>query len=216
MTIANKIQKLSICIFILLLFTVVVSYIFSVQLNLVPSCIPFFDGCTSISRSGRYYPVNMFFKSFLFLSGFCMLGYWYYHYLFFKHKNKCIQLNVLCGVLSVFFLFLYLIFLGDNSVYYKFFRKIGIFIYLLFSVLSGLMLSIIFYQHKKQFHSKCVYFKLYLNLLLTSTGILLFPFMIAKIENVSDLRNIISWNYFFLIQLNFLMSYFIWKSHPQT
>ena len=215
MNIKNKIEKLSIYIFILTVLTVIFSYFFSLKLNLVPSCIPFLDGCTSISRSGRYYPVNIFFKFFLFLSGFLIIFYWYYNYIFFKPKNKLIKLNFIFGILSIVFLFLYLIFLGDNSYYYKFFRKIGIFIYLLFSVISGLILSIIYYKQKKKFNSKLVNIKLYLNYLLTSCGIILFPFMVAKIENVSEIRNIISWNYFFLIQINFLLSHFIWKNYSK-
>ena len=209
----KKIQILSIYIFLLTVFTVILSYIFSLRLDLVPSCIPFVDGCTSISRSGRNFPVNIFFKFFLFLSGILILFYWYYNYIFFKKKNKLIKFNFIFGILSIFFLFLYLLFLGDNSYYYKFFRKIGIFIYLLFSVISGLILSIIYYKQKKIFNSKLVNIKLYLNCLITSCGIILFPFMIAKIENVSEIRNIISWNYFFLIQINFLLSHFIWKNY---
>ena len=212
----NKIEKLSIYIFTLTVFTVFFSYILSVKLSLVPSCIPFIDGCTSISRSGRYYPVNIFFKFFLFLSGFLILFYWYYNYIFFKRKIKLIKFNFILGSLSVLFLFLYLFFLGDNSYYYKFFRKIGIFIYLLFSVISGLILSIIYYKQKKIFKTKLVNIKLYLNFLLTISGIILFPFMIAKIENISEIRNIVSWNYFFLIQVNFLLSHLIWKNNSKS
>ena len=212
----TKIKTISICIFLLTVFTVILSYIFSLKLNLVSSCIPFLDGCTSISRSGRYYPVNVFFKFFLSLSGFLILFYWYYNYIFFKQKNRLIKFNFILGFLSVFFLFLYLIFLGDNSYYYKFFRRIGIFIYLLFSVISCLILSIIYYKQKKLFNSIFVNLKLYLNCLLTCSGIILFPFMIVKIENISEIRNIISWNYFFLIQLNFLLTYLIWKKNSKS
>ena len=211
----KKLKALSMVCFLLPIFTVIISYLLSIKLNLVVSCIPNIEGCTSISRSGRYYPVNIFFKFFLFLSGLLIIFYWYYNYIFFKQKNKLIKLNFIFGILSILFLFLYLIFLGDNSYYYKFFRKIGIFIYLLFSVISGLILSIIYYKQKKKFNSKLVNIKLYLNYLLTSCGIILFPFMIAKIENVSEIRNIISWNYFFLIQINFLLSHFIWKNYSK-
>ena len=55
-----NIRYLSLIVFVLPLFTVVISYIVSVRLNLVSFCIPNLDGCTSISRVGRYEPVKYF------------------------------------------------------------------------------------------------------------------------------------------------------------
>ena len=48
--------------FLLPIFTVIISYLLSIKLNLVVSCIPNIEGCTSISRVGRYEPVKYFFK----------------------------------------------------------------------------------------------------------------------------------------------------------
>ena len=70
-----NIRYLSLLVFALPLFTVVVSYIASVKLNLVSSCIPNLDGCTSISRVGRYEPVKYFFKPFMYLFGVFLLLY---------------------------------------------------------------------------------------------------------------------------------------------
>ena len=208
------IKNISFFIFLIPTITVILSYIFSLYLNLVPSCIPILEGCTSISRTGRYYPVNVFFKTLLFISGTLTLLYWYKNYIFFKDLNGSYFINITCilGIISIIFLFLYLIFLGENN-YYKFFRKIGIFIYLLFSIISELLLSIIYKMNYKHtlFKEKCVNNKLILSIFLLSIGIIFFPFMVMKIENISHLRNIISWNYFLLIQVNFLLTFIIWK-----
>tara|TARA_B100001173_G_scaffold149577_1_gene129689 strand:- start:1136 stop:1807 length:672 start_codon:yes stop_codon:yes gene_type:complete len=211
----NKIKYLSLFLFIVPTITIIISYIFSLYLNLVPSCIPPVDGCTSISRTGRYFPVNLFFKSSLFFSGILIFLYWFKNFHFFSNLNnrKLIHIAFFCGIVSILFLFMYLFFLGDHD-YYKFFRKIGIFIYLLFSVISEFILALIYYKNlkiKSLFDRFYIKFKLFLNILLVSLGIILFPFMIMKIDNVAELRNIISWNYFFLIQLNFLFTFLIWK-----
>ena len=71
-----NIRYLSLIVFILPLFTVVISYIVSVKLNLVSFCIPNIDGCTSISRVGRYEPVKYFFKPSMYLFGVFLLLYW--------------------------------------------------------------------------------------------------------------------------------------------
>jgi len=208
------IKTISLLIFIIPTFTVILSYIFSLYLNLVPSCIPMVDGCTSISRTGRYYPVNIFFKTSMFVSGILILFYWHRNYIFFKNFDNLylIKTAYIIGIISIISLFLYLIFLGEND-YYKFFRKIGIFIYLLFSIISEILLSIIYKKNCKHplFNEVIIKIKLSLSSFLVCVGIILFPFMIMKIDNVSNLRNIISWNYFFLIQINFLLTYMIWK-----
>ena len=211
-----KIKNLSVIIFFIPTFTVIFSYIFSSNLNLVPSCMPIIDGCTSISRTGRYYPVNYFFKSLIFISGIFIILYWYKNYFFFnKHfKSNLNKIALLIGLLSITFLFLYIIFLGESN-YYKFFRKIGIFIYILFAIISEFLLSIIYFKNRNYnlFSNNFIKIKLYLSSILTILGILLFPFMIMKIDNVTNLRNAISWNYFLLIQISYLSTYFCWKKY---
>ena len=211
-----KIKNLSVIIFFIPTFTVIFSYIFSSNLNLVPSCIPIIDGCTSISRTGRYYPVNYFFKSLIFISGIFIILYWYKNYFFFnKHfKSNLNKIALVIGLLSIIFLFLYIIFLGESN-HYKFFRKIGIFIYILFAIISEFLLSIIYFKNRNYnlFSNNFIKIKLYLSSILTILGILLFPFMIMKIDNVTNLRNAISWNYFLLIQISYLSTFFCWKKY---
>ena len=206
------IKKISLYIFLIPTITVIISYILSLNLNLVPYCIPVLDGCTSISRTGRYFPVNIFFKFFMFLSGILIILYWHLNLQNFKTKNRLSLINYayIIGLISIFFLFLYLIFLGENN-YYRFFRKVGIFIYILFSIIAELILAIIYFKKLNYFNINFTKFKLSLSIFLVILGIILFPFMIMKLENVSQIRNIISWNYFFLIQINYLITFFIWK-----
>ena len=106
-----KIKNLSFIIFLIPTLTVIFSYIFSMNLNLVPSCVPIIDGCTSISRTGRYFPVNIFFKTLMFITGVAILFYWHRNFKFFNslNNNKFIKITYILGLISVFFLFLYLI-----------------------------------------------------------------------------------------------------------
>ena len=71
-----NIKYLSLIVFALPILTVIISYIISVKLNLISFCIPNIDGCTSISRAGRYEPVKYFFKPFMFLFGVLLFIYW--------------------------------------------------------------------------------------------------------------------------------------------
>ncbi len=142
-----NIRYLSLIVFILPLFTVVISYIVSVKLNLVSFCIPNIDGCTSISRVGRYEPVKYFFKPFMFLFGVLLFIYWRENFLKLKIflKNNQLLITFIIGIFSVLFLFLYIFFLGESDIY-RFFRKIGIYIYIFFTVIAQLLLSIQYFK----------------------------------------------------------------------
>ncbi len=209
----ENIKIISFLVFILPIFTVLTSYFFSVKLNLVQFCIPNIDGCTSISRVGRYPPVSYFFKSSMFLYVFIFFLYWRFNY-FLLSKNKSLfiyKFTYLLGIFSVIFFFLYIYFLGEGD-YYKFFRRIGIFIYIFFTVISELLLSISYKKNYKFISNiKIINYKFYFNLILTTLGIIILPLVITKIIDYPNFKNIVSWNYFFLIQINFLITFFCWK-----
>ena len=73
----TKLRVLALICFILPTTTVIISYLISVKLNLVTACIPNIEGCTSISRAGRYIPVKYFFKPMMFLYAIFLFLFWY-------------------------------------------------------------------------------------------------------------------------------------------
>ena len=211
---------LSLIAFVLSLFTVVLSYIVSVRLNLVSFCIPNLDGCTSISRVGRYEPVKYFFKPSMYLFGVFLLLYWRENFLKLRlliNNNSQLLFTYIVGIISVLFLFLYIFYLGENNIY-RFFRKIGIYIYIFFTVVAQLLLAIqyIKLKNEKRLNYKFVKFKLLLSILLISFGIIVLPILVTKIENFPEIKNIISWNYFLFIQIYYLITFFCWKPQSHT
>ena len=200
-------KHLCIICFFLPLLTIIISFIWSANLNLVNWCIPNFDGCTSISRVGRYEPVVYFFKPLMLIYAIFLGLFWknYYELLNFDNINIS-KFSLLIAYCSILFLVLYIIFLGEGKLY-KFFRQIGIFIYIFFTVLT----QIIFSNKLKSlsyFNKKIGYLIYYYSLILGLVGLLLFPFMIMKIIEITNFKNIVSWNYFLLIQIYFLMIFF--------
>ena len=215
-----NIRYLSLIVFVLPLFTVVISYIVSVRLNLVSFCIPNLDGCTSISRVGRYEPIKYFFKPSMYLFGVFLLLYWRENFLKLRlliNNNSQLLLTYIVGTISVLFLFLYIFFLGESNIY-RFFRQIGIYIYIFFTVVAQLLLAIqyIKLKNKEHLNYKFVKFKLLLSILLISFGIIVLPILVTKIENFPEIKNIISWNYFLFIQIYYLITFFCWKPRSHT
>ena len=199
--------------FILPILTVLISYYLSIKFDYVQFCIPNIDGCTSISQVGRYPPINYFFKTFMFISIFIIFIYWKSNYTLLSYNNSLLlyKITFLLGIFSVIFFALYITFLGEGD-YYRFFRRIGIFIYIFFTVISELLLSISYKKNSYLFkNDKIINFKFYFNLVLSTFGLILLPLVIYKIIDYPNFKNIVSWNYFILIQINFLITFFCWK-----
>ena len=210
----TNLRVLALICFILPTSTVIISYIVSVQFNLVESCIPFFEGCTSISRVGRNLPVIIFFKPTMYLYAFFLFLYWYK----FLEKLKNFEVKekkyYLLAFFSVVFLILYITFLGEGKIY-NFFRRVGIYIYIFLIVISQFLISKKLYlireKINKNFIIKFIKINYFLTLLLVLSGLILLPLLLIKIDNFPQIKNIISWNYFTLIQLYFLFSFFSLK-----
>ena len=199
--------------FILPILTVLISYYLSIKFDYVQFCIPNIDGCTSISQVGRYPPINYFFKTFMFISIFIIFIYWKSNYTLLSRNNSLLlyKITFLLGIFSVIFFALYITFLGEGD-YYRFFRRIGIFIYIFFTVISELLLSISYKKNLYLFkNDKIINLKFYFNLVLSTFGLILLPLVIYKIIDYPNFKNIVSWNYFILIQINFLITFFCWK-----
>ena len=210
----TNLRVLALICFILPISTVIISYIASVQFNLVESCIPFFEGCTSISRAGRNFPVKIFFIPMMYLYAIFLFLYWYK----FLEKLKNFEVKekkyFLLAFFSVVFLILYITFLGEGKIY-NFFRRVGIYIYIFLIVISQFLISKKLYlireKINKNFIIKFIKINYFLTLLLVLSGLILLPLLLIKIDGFPQIKNIISWNYFTLIQLYFLFSFFSLK-----
>ena len=202
-----NLKHLCLICFLLPLFTVICSYIWSANLNLVNWCFPNIDGCSSISRAGRYFPVKFFFKPLMFIYAIFLGLFWKKLYDTLRKENISIsKLYLLTALCSVLFLVLYIIFLGEGK-YYRFFRQVGIFIFIFFTVLSQILYSI---KIKKLFYFKHN-FKNKLFIYATSLGaigLLLLPLVVLEVVEIKNFKNIVSWNYFLLIQIYFLIIFF--------
>ena len=209
-----KLRFISLACFVLPVFTVIISYIISINLDLVAKCIPNFEGCTSISRVGRYEPVKFFFKPMMYFYSLIIFFFWI---TFSKEINnfKIKSRNlVILTFITVIFLCLYITFLGESNLY-SFFKRIGIYFYIISIVLLQLSSNKILISNQKKlskiFNYKIVKLNYGLSWLLVISGLILLPVLVIKIDTFPQIKNIISWNYFLLIQLFFLLFFISFK-----
>lgn len=127
------------------------AYLISASSSLVPWCLPYWDGCTSISRAARHGSANLVFKS-LMLPHAAMLA------LFWLRAQRWLQglradaprrVAAVCwlGVTAAAFLTLYVVFLGVDGNLYQWLRRYGITVYFSFTVLAQMLVLALLGQH---------------------------------------------------------------------
>ena len=179
-------------IFLIPVLTVIISYFISSFGGFVDWCMPSIDGCTSISKVGRYGISFYLYKIFIIPSVILMIIFWY-------QVNKYIyksNLLLFLSTTSCIFLIIYLLALGFDGKIYRFMREIGIFIYFILTPICQTLLS--FSISNNKIRSKFFLYTL-LSMYLVCVGIYL---LILPLDN-SNYENVIEWNFALLIFLFF-------------
>jgi len=121
-------------------------------------------------------------------------------------------------LITVIFLAIYIAVLGvQGSDVWRFMRRIGIYFYITSLVLNLFVVSLVFNKIKEDYQViisiKAVTIFFYFNILLIIAGLIGFivNFIIFE-NNMRNLRHLIEWNYFSLIQISFFISFFIFKN----
>jgi hypothetical protein len=213
-------KRLNLGLFIIPSVTIILCLITTIYLNILDFCNPFINGCYSISRVGRSYPAVLLFKPMMIITIILMIAYFFEHYRIFKKflLNKIfLNLILLSGLVSSFSLLVYIIFLGvEGSEIWRFMRRGGIFIYIISLIISQFLIALTYLKIKNDYQviisSKIIDINFCYNVLLIISGIIII--LITDIFNLTTswyVKNIIQWNYFLLMNLFFLNTYFIWK-----
>jgi len=178
---------------------------------------PFLYGETSISNLVKRYPINYFFKSFLYIGIILMFVYWHgYNKIFKIIIDKRKNTFYFFGIASAFCLFFHIYFLGttSDSEILKVFRRIIIILFILFELLAQTFLAFKIYKYKNIFtkysYNLIVLIKIiFVSIVLfTSMSIVLF---LIFYNFPSNIDNILEWNYFIILLIFYLFSSLMWK-----
>ncbi len=120
-------------------------YVVSAQAGLIPGCIPYVSGCTSISAAGRYGAAYFIFKGGMIPAAVIMAAYWVLCRRWLLSlgagDSAVVKAMVLLGVISAAFLVLYTVYLGSKGDFYNLMRRYGVNIHLSFGVLAQMLLA---------------------------------------------------------------------------
>ncbi len=140
---ANNIRALPLWAAVIPLVTVNVCYLIAVGLEHVPACLPYLQGCTSVSSTGRMAPESLIFRAGMLPSALILALFWHRCATFLELGGqsglRLITLRVL-GVIAALSLIIYAVTLGFEGDVYRQLRRSGINGFALSTFLAQLLL----------------------------------------------------------------------------
>lgn len=103
----------------------------SMSAGLVPSCIPYIEGCTSISATGRYGVSYWLFKLMMLPQSVLLWLFWRRLFEGFGSSSSQARWMLRLGLTAALFLVLYTVFLGSSGDFYRLMRRYGVFVFFL-------------------------------------------------------------------------------------
>ena len=154
--------------------------------------LPLLDGCTSISKVGRYGVSFYLYKIFIIPSVILMIIFWYQINKYIHKSNLLLFLSIT----SCIFLIIYLFALGFEGKIYRFMREIGIFVFFILSPVCQALLVFLISDNK-------IRSKFPLRILLSMYLLFLVGYLLILPFDNPNYENVIEWNFALLIFLFF-------------
>ena len=231
----KKVKSVSIWVFIVpfvainacLIVTTQFHSIIESQQYRLPNMFPYIDGQVSISRTARFYPTYLIFKPAMFFTAYLLIIYWLNNRKIINHfdgTNKYRNKIVYFGIASAIALILHSIFLGikfDNDLY-KLFRRIIMFIFIIFEIVAQTYLVLALYSIKEKIFKYISETVLKLKLILVSILIIVAAISIPIISlpgddfygiNLKFLKHALEWDYFLGVISFYLLTFLMWKKN---
>lgn len=196
-------------------------YLLSAYTEFVPWCIPYIDGCTSISRAARSGNSIFIFRASMIAYGVLLIWFWIYarHWLQQLYGQTTSVANRICwlGIVAAISLIIYVDFLGTTGEVNRFMRRYGIMVFFTLTPLAQLLLL---QQHYKilpsmpasRLNPGMLHYQLVILLLMLAIGVISVILDIS--HSKTDINeNIVEWNFSLLLNMYFLAMIFIWKDY---
>ena len=214
-------RTLALIITILPLLTTNGVYLLSAYEGFIPWCIPYIDGCTTISQAARSGNSIFIYRAAMIAYGVLLIGFWIYAQqwlnLLYGHTTKIARIILWLGIVGAIFLIIYIDFLGTTGEVNRFMRRYGIMIFFTFTPLAQLLML---EQHYNILPSlpddaikpRVLKYQLFVLLLMLTIAIISTT-LEATQNKTYESENIVEWNFSLLLNMYFLGMIFIWKDY---
>lgn len=179
---------------------------------IVPACVPYWQGCISLSAAGRYTPANHLFDVVMTPMGLLLGLFWLlqaYWMAVTEGRSRLGAVVRYCGVVAGVAMVMYAVFLGVESPEGRLFRRLGINGYFLF---NGVAQGACLWWWRQR---KAVPAALRSNLT-ALYGAMLFVGFLSLAENalpadINAIDNIIEWHFAGFMSAQFAVMALLWK-----
>ena len=184
------------------------AYWIGVSFDNLPSCIPYIDGCTSISSTGRYPPGDRLFRAVMLPQAVLLAVTWYATALWLRavrpDATRAATTALVAGLLGALALIIYVSYLASNDPFYEIMRRYGIYFYFVCTVIAQIAVSLSVPVVKLR--------RIMLGIMVTPFALGLFNFVQkAVVENPDNTENVIEWIVSLLMQLWFVALWLAWR-----
>ncbi len=204
------------------IFAIHVSYLIAIRYGVLPACIPYIEGCTSISATGRYPPSSFLFKSVMLPEAILMAAYWMFSVAWLRSLSRTAGRSdkvgtsiAVFGIAGAVFLIVYVTFLGTQGPVYDFMRRFGVYLYFLFTVIAQLILvgKVMSVASSLRIPGVIAITKIQLAVTLIPFALGILNLVLkAVLEDAVATERIIEWIFALLMHSYFLLSYFSWRA----
>ncbi len=196
-------------------FGVHIAFELEAQAGNLPYCFPYFEGCTSISSTGRVPPGSFWFKGLMIPGAVCMAVYWVLMVTWLRamgERREGVLYTVLAlGLVSAVGLVFYNMVLGHIGEDFRLMRRIGITLYFGLGYLAQLVVISRLYYLREGFPGWIFNSKLTVCALILAWG--LGNVALSAYSPHNDmLQNIIEWNVGILNNAYYVLTFFLWRT----
>ncbi|MDJ0709685.1 MAG: hypothetical protein QNJ14_04805 [Woeseiaceae bacterium] len=183
------------------------AYWIGVQHENLPSCIPYVDGCTSISATGRYPPGDRLFRAVMLPQSAWLILTWHFSAAWLRTMRRSRMAAITTetsGLVGAAALIVYVSYLASNDPFYEVMRRYGIYLYFVGTVVAQIAVTLALRPSR---------------LRKVMLWIIAMPFVLgiynfvqkAYISDLNSIENRIEWIVSVLMQLWFLALYLAWR-----
>jgi len=184
------------------------------------SCIPFLDGCVSISATGRTPPGSFLFRAVMLPQAILLIIVWYFSVLWLRSLDPALRRStviaiMVSGIVGAIATIIYVTFLGTKEPIYEFMRRIGIY----FGFLGAGVAQIIIAVTLNRIANALRHIQLK-QLARVMTTMWLTPISLgvlnvvlkSVLEESDQWENRIEWIVFIIMQCYFVVLYYAWRA----
>jgi hypothetical protein len=183
------------------------AYWIGVDNGTLPSCIPYLDGCTSISSTGRYPPGDRLFRAVMLPQAVLLAVTWHFTVLWLKSLRPQVPAAttiLVAGLVGAVALIIYVSYLASKDPFYEIMRRYGIYLYFIGTVVAQIAVTASLQKS---------------GLRTLMAWLLAMPFVLgiynfiqkALIEDLNSIENRIEWIVSLLMQFWFIALFVAWR-----